>query len=248
MEEHPSYPQLSVVIPAFNEERRLPPTLLEAITYLDQRGTAYELIVVDDGSNDRTPQMVQALQRFKPEVRLIRVGKNRGKGAAVRSGMLSARGKLRLFADADGSTPFAELDRLERALSAGADIAIGSRAKRAEDTRVQTRWYRKFLGQSFNRIVNALIVPGIKDTQCGFKLFNARAADIVFAQQRSDGFSFDVEILYIAQKVGLKIAEIPINWENVPGSKVNLVVDATKMFCDIFRFLRWHRNLEQSSS
>jgi dolichyl-phosphate beta-glucosyltransferase len=238
---------LTIVVPAYNEQRRLPPTLIDIIDFCDQRNTPYEVIVVDDGSTDETTEVVRKFEKVRGQVRLIQLARNAGKGHAVRVGMLNSKGTRVLFADADGATPIAELTRLEAALDSGADVAIGSRAKASTNTRVDTLIHRKLLGRIFNKCVNLILLPGIEDTQCGFKLFTRPAAEFVFKQQRSDSFSFDVEILYLAQRVGMTIHEVPINWQNIPGSKVNLVLDALKMFRDIFRFRLVHRNVTQSS-
>lgn len=232
---------LSVVVPAFNEERRLPPTLLDMLAVLYDLSLKFEIIVVDDGSSDGTPEVVERAKRLHRGTRLIKFPKNRGKGAAVRAGMLAAQGRRRLFADADGSTPFEEIKRLLSALDNGADVAIGSRALFGPDTQVRTRWHRKFLGRIFNNCVNRILLPDIADTQCGFKLFTAEAADFLFARQTSDGFSFDVELLFLARRVGMRMVEVPINWVNVPGSKVNLAVDSLKMLRDVTRFRLIHR-------
>ena len=234
---------ISVVVPAYNEERRLPPTLIEMIDYFDARKLNYELIVVDDGSLDRTSEIVHRFERIRPQVRLIRIPDNHGKGHAVRCGILNARGDLILFADADGATPIAELERLEVAIAAGADMAIGSRAKASTTTKIATLLHRRVLGRIFNAVVNFVVVPGIEDTQCGFKLFRAPVAKKLFQIQKSDGFSFDVEIIHIAQKLGLKLAEVPINWTNIPGSKVNLVTDSLRMLRDTVIFRYRHRGI-----
>lgn len=235
---------LSVVVPAFNERWRLPPTIIDMVDYLERKDFAYEIIVVDDGSTDETAEIVKKFERVREQVRLIRLPRNAGKGHAVRTGILNAKGAHIIFADADGSTPISEIDRLLDAIRNGADVAIGSRALSSDETQVKTVWYRKLLGRSFNYVVNVILLPGIADTQCGFKMFTAKAAEFLFTRQKSDGFSFDVEILFIAQRAGLKIAEIPINWENVPGSKVSLVLDALRMFRDVFRFKVQHRNIK----
>lgn len=240
-------PEISVVVPAFNEEWRLPPTLIDIIDFLDTRGSPYEILVVDDGSSDATVDVVQKFVRIRPQVRLIRLPRNYGKGHAVRTGVLNARGKRVLFTDADGASPIAELPRLEAAMDEGADLAIGSRAVASPETAVTTRWYRKYLGRSFNLCVNLVLLPGIADTQCGFKLFTADNARYLFERQQADGFSFDVELLYMAQRSELKIAEIPINWTNIPGSKVNLVLDALRMFRDIMVFRVRHRNVSRAA-
>lgn len=238
---------LSIVVPAFNEERRLPPTLVDMIDYLDGHDRSYEILVVDDGSSDRTSDVVVKFERIRPQVHLIRVPRNYGKGHAVRTGVLNAHGKRILFADADGSAPIEELERLEACYAQGAEVVIGSRALFSPDTKVNARWYRKYLGRAFNFCVNVLVLPNIADTQCGFKLFSARAARYLFERQQSDGFSFDVEILYIARLAGLSIAEVPINWNNVPGSKVNLILDALAMFRDIILYKVRHRGVTPQS-
>ncbi len=238
---------LTVVVPAYNEYRRLPLTLMEMIDYLDTQSLSYELLVVDDGSRDETAALVAKFEKIRRQVRLIRMPNNHGKGHAVKLGVLNAKGTRVMFADADGATPFSEVARLNAALDKGADVAIGSRALFGSDTRVTTRWHRKYLGRIFNAVVNFVVLPGIADTQCGFKMFSNHAARFLFEHQRSNGFSFDVEILYLAQKAHLKIAEVPINWNNVPGSKVNLLTDSLRMLRDIFLFKMWHREINEKS-
>lgn len=234
---------ISIVVPAYNEERRLPPTLIDMIDFFDRTALAYEIIVVDDGSTDATSDVVQKFERVREQVTLIQLPKNYGKGHAIRLGVLNSRGSMVLFADADGATPIAEFSRLQAALQAGADVAIGSRALASTDTKVTTSVHRKLLGRIFNRCVNTILVPSIADTQCGFKLFTRTAALFLFRRQTSDRFSFDVEILYIAEKAGLSIKEVPINWNNIPGSKVNLVIDSMRMLRDVFKFRMRHRNV-----
>ncbi len=238
---------ISIVVPAFNEERRLPPTLIDIIDLFDRKGAKYEVIVVDDGSSDNTAEVVRKFERVRAEVRLIQLPKNHGKGHAVRLGVLNSHGAIILFADADGATPIAEVSRLQAALAAGFDIAIGSRALASQDTKVATSIHRRLLGRVFNYCVNIILLPSITDTQCGFKMFTRKAALFLFRKQRSDRFSFDVELLFLAHKVGLSVKEVPINWTNVPGSKVNLVMDALLMFRDIFRFRVMHRNVTRES-
>jgi dolichyl-phosphate beta-glucosyltransferase len=234
--------ELSIIIPAYNERWRLPPTLIDIIDYIEKREINYEVIVVDDGSTDETSSIVRKFERVRPqEVKCIRLPKNRGKGHAVRTGAENATGSRIIFVDADGATPIAEIERLEAAIKDGADVAIGSRAMKSSDTQIKTIWYRKLLGRIFNNYVNFIILPGITDTQCGFKMFTFEAAQKLFPLQTAERFSFDVELLYLARKFKMKIAEVPINWENVPGSKVNLVLDSIRMFRDIFRFRMIHR-------
>lgn len=234
---------VSVVVPAFNEERRLPPTLIDIIDHVESQPLSWEVIVVDDGSSDGTSEVVRKFERLWRHVRLIRTPLNHGKGHAVRTGVLNSRGQIIIFADADGSCPFAEMERLRNCLEQGADVAIGSRAVHSSDTRVVTRWHRKLMGRVFNLCVNRLLLPGISDTQCGFKMFRADAAKFLFERQRAQRYSFDVEILFIARKAGLQVAEVPINWNIVGGSKVNLWVDSLRMLRDIFIFRLRHAGI-----
>ena len=215
-------PSLSIIVPAYNEARRLPPYLQRAVAYLNRRRLSYEMIVVDDGSKDCTAQAVELLAQHCPHVRLIRLRWNMGKGAAVRRGMQAARGNLRLFADADGATPIEELARLESALADGADLAIGSRALAARDPHytVEARGYRSVLGTIFNAIVQRLGIRRIADTQCGFKLFRRSVAEDLFSVSCVDSYALDLELLYIARQRGYRIAEVPVNWTDQPGSKV----------------------------
>ena len=227
--------ELSVVIPAYNEERRLPAYLVEILSYLDVQSFSFEVIIVDDGSQDGTVDMVERFTAENSKVQLIRLPQNRGKGYAVKTGMLKASGKLRLFADADGATPITELEGLKKAINAGADAAVASRALHDDSHIVQTKFHRKLMGNVFNFIVRTLTVKGINDTQCGFKLFSAEAANAVFPLQRIQDFGFDVEVLYICQKKGYRIVEVPVNWTDIPGTKVRLIRDSLRMFKDVVK-------------
>lgn len=233
-------PHLSVIIPAYNEARRLLPYLQTTVGYLDRRGLSYEVLVVDDGSTDETGALIEQVGAQYPRVRLVRLSRNSGKGAAVRAGMQAATGALRLFADADGATPIEELDRLEAAIKEGADLAIGSRTLASRDRRyrVQARLHRTLLGNLFNRIVRRLGIRGIHDTQCGFKLFRDTVAQDLFSVARTDGYGFDLELLYVAQRRGYRIAEIPINWADQPGSKVRVLRDGIRMLCELLAVRR----------
>lgn len=227
---------LSVIIPAFNEEKRLPTYIQEIMDYLKMFEGQYEVIIVDDGSTDNTSRIVESFKVRYPTLNLIKIDKNCGKGYAVRKGMLNASGRLRLFADADGTIPINELEVLIAAIDNGADIAVGSKALRR--TGGDSRWkrHRKIAGAIFNFIVRALAVNGIRDTQCGFKLFKDKIAIDVFPKQRLDGFGFDVETLFIAQKRGYHIVEIPVKLaERIGGSKVRLLSDGFRMLIDILR-------------
>ena len=234
----------SVVIPAYNEEKRLPAYLREIITYFDGRGETYEVIVVDDGSQDGTVRVAECFRANAPSVRLIKLAENRGKGCAVRTGMLAARGTLRLFTDADGATPIQELERLERPIADGADIAVGSRTVRDPTRTVQARAFRKITGSIFNIAVRSLGVTGITDTQCGFKLFRAPVALALFSTLQCDGFSFDVELLFLGQRWKYRIVEVPVHWTDQAGSKVRVVRDGLRMLHDIWTVRRnYHRGL-----
>jgi dolichyl-phosphate beta-glucosyltransferase len=226
--------EVSVVVPAYDEEHRIGRTLEKAVSYLRARRRSFEVLVVDDGSRDRTSAVVNRFARNAGEVRLIRLAQNHGKGYAVRTGVVNAQGARVLFADADGATPMEELGRLDAALEAGADVAIGSRAvPSAQDVRVERRWYRHLMGRTFHAMVSTLGVRGISDTQCGFKLFRGSVAHDLFSRMRMTGFSFDVEVLLMAQQRGYRIAEVPVNWVHQPGSKVRLVLDSLRMSRDL---------------
>jgi dolichyl-phosphate beta-glucosyltransferase len=228
-------PDLSIVIPAYNEQGRLEPTLRAYLTYCRERRRSVEVIVVDDGSTDGTTPLVEHLAGELSELRLIRLAQNQGKGYAVRSGIVNARGCRILFADADGATPIEELERLDAALDGGADLAIGSRALQAAGVQVRSRLHRRLIGRAFHRLVRFTGVVGIADTQCGFKLFRGPVAHALFSRMRTTGFSFDVEVLMMARLFGYRIAEVPVNWTHQPGSRVNLVTDSARMAGDLFR-------------
>ena len=236
-------PEYSVVIPAYNEEDRLRGPLLDTIDYFRKGSEAVEIVVVDDGSSDGTADVVRSLQEDHPELRLIRLPSNRGKGFAVRTGVINSEGRLVLFADADGATPIGEVEKLEARLEAGADVAIGSRALHSDDAEVDTRLYRKIIGRVFHILVTLLTVGEFRDTQCGFKLLRGDVARELFADLRMDEFSFDVELLSMALWRGYQVDEVPVNWSHVPGSRINLVTDSFKMLKDLFVIRsRLHRN------
>jgi dolichyl-phosphate beta-glucosyltransferase len=228
-------PGLSLVIPAFDEARRLPATLATAFTHLEADGRRFEVIVVDDGSRDDTAQVAtEALAPLGASGRLVRLAPNRGKGAAVRAGVRAARGERVLVSDADLSTPIEELESLERALAGGADIAIGSRA--LDRRRVERRQpiLREWCGRLFNLVVQLVVLPGIQDSQCGFKLFRREVVEAIFAKAHIDGFGFDVEILAIARRLGYRIEEVPVRWKNDDDTRVSLMQGAAA-FLDPFR-------------
>ena len=226
-------PRWSVVIPAYNEALRLPAYLADVVAYFDGRDEPYEVLVVDDGSVDETVARVREAQAAHPSVTLHRLDVNRGKGFAVRTGMRAARGLLRLMADADGATPIGEVKRLEAAIHAGADVAVGSRALPDPSVSRQVRLHRKVSGEIFNVLVRLLSVGGISDTQCGFKLFRGPAADTLFGELRTEGFGFDVELLLLARRRGYRVTEVAINWADQPGSKVGVLKDGPRMLAQI---------------
>jgi dolichyl-phosphate beta-glucosyltransferase len=193
------------------------------------------LVLVDDGSRDDTSSVGWLLSNEYPELRLIRLPRNHGKGYAVRTGILNATGRTVLFADADGSTPIGELERLEAALTSGADVAIGSRALQDRGVRVEAKLYRHLIGRTFHHLVEWLADAGVKDTQCGFKLFRFAVAQDLFSRVRMNGFSFDVEVLLMARRRGYRVTEVPVNWSHKPGSKVLLTYDSLRMAADLFR-------------
>jgi dolichyl-phosphate beta-glucosyltransferase len=197
-------------------------------------GRDFELIVVDDGSRDRTIEVATAAAEGDPRVRVLAQPRNRGKGAAVRAGMLAASGDRVLFSDADLATPIEELAKLEARLDRGADIAIASRALPESDVRTRQHPGREMMGRTFNVIVRALVLGGIKDTQCGFKLFTRAAAQDVFGRATLDGFAFDVEVLLLARG-RWRIDEVPVVWHHVEESKVSPGTDAARMFVDVVR-------------
>jgi hypothetical protein len=238
---------VSVVIPAFNEETRLTATLDRVLAYLHSQPIAFEVIVVDDGSTDRSPDLVNQVARRDPHVRLIREP-HRGKGAAVRSGALHAAGQRVIFCDADLSHPVEDLTRLPALLEglASPSVVIGSREAQGA-SRDGEPAFRHGMGRIFNLLVRMLAVPGVADTQCGLKCFARQAAHELFSRQTIDGFGFDVEILFLARKLGYAIVEVPIDWHHVVGSRVDPLRDSVRMFMDVWRIRlndwRGHYNL-----
>lgn len=250
-------PALSVVIPAYREAARLPRTLAATVEYLDRRGDLWEILVIDDGSPDETARVAEAWAAGHPSaiggsLRVLRYDLNQGKGHAVRYGILRTSGKRVLFMDADLATPIEEIEKLEAALDAGADIAIGSRPMRESELLVRQPLYREIAGRFFNGIVQTIATPGIHDTQCGFKLMSAPAAKEIFSRCTLDGFSFDVEALFLARRLGLKIAEVPVRWAHQEGAaafsgKMAYLRHGLHMIADLAR-IRWaHRAVRPDS-
>lgn len=236
-------PSLSLVVPAYNEQNRLKDTLPIMYAYLREHFPQFELLVVDDGSTDSTPAIVEEFVRQHPEVRLISYRPNRGKGYAVRTGVMQSRGEWILFSDADLATPIEELPNLAIKLREGYDVAIASRAISGAHLVIRQPWYREFAGRAFNVMVQLLAVPGIHDTQCGFKLFRREAARQIFSRCQENGFSFDIEVLHVALRLGYRVAEVPVHWMHREGSKVRLLRDAVRMFLALLRISRRHHAL-----
>ena len=234
--------ELSIVIPAYNEIARLPQTVFETIRWCESRKLDFELIIADDGSRDETLAVARLFEARDARIRVLACP-HMGKGAAVRMGMLNARGRFILFMDADGATPLTEISKLLAAANEGYDVAIGSRvAQRAREVEVTTSIHRRLIGRVFAFFVNLFAVEGIADSQCGFKMFRREAARAIFPRQKIVGFAFDVEILFLAHRLSLSVAEIPVNWVAQAGSKVNLFTDSLGMLWDICHIGWLHRN------
>jgi glycosyltransferase involved in cell wall biosynthesis len=226
-------PELSIVIPCFNEELRLPQSLVRISEYVRTRRRETEIIVVDDGSSDRTAAVAESFHREMPSLRVLANSENRGKGYSVRRGVLEARGRVVLFTDADLSAPIEEAEKLLAALD-GCDVAIGSRALDRSLISVHQSPFREYAGMVFNAIVRLVLRLPFVDTQCGFKAFRREACRIVFAQQRIERFGFDPEILYLARHHGLRAVEIPVRWAHSKATRVSLLRDSVQMFLDVW--------------
>ena len=240
--------ELSIVIPAFNEEGRLAESLRRIREYLNRRSMQFEVLVVDDGSTDGTVKLVEGARGGFPELRLICNSGNHGKGFSVRRGMLEARGEIALFTDADLSAPIEEADKLLAALRDDAyDGAIGSRALDRSLIDVHQSRFREIAGIIFNLLVRSAVGLPFQDTQCGFKAFRMEKSRAIFELQRIEGFGFDPEILFLAHKMGLRIAEVPVRWAHNPATKVRVFSDSVRMFLDLVA-IRWNALLGRYSS
>jgi dolichyl-phosphate beta-glucosyltransferase len=231
-------PELSIIVPSYNEELRLPATLDRIAAYLQRDGREAEVLVVDDGSNDRTAVVAESFRGRIPLLRVVSNGVNRGKGYSVRHGMQEARGRIALFTDADLSAPIEEAGKLIAALETY-DVAIGSRAMDRSLISVHESRFREFAGIIFNKIVRIILWLPFVDTQCGFKAFRRERCSILFEQQRIERFGFDPELLYLARHHGLRAVEIPVRWGHSPATKVNMWRDSIQMFIDVFT-IRWN--------
>ena len=232
-------PYLSIVIPAYNEALRIGGTLEKVRAYVETRSFPCELILVDDGSQDGTPQILENFQERYAKARILRNEPNRGKGFTVRRGVLAARGEFVLFTDADLSAPIEENNKLLAALeTSGADAAVGSRALDRRLIGIHQPWRREMAGRVFNLLVRLFTGLKIRDTQCGLKLFRRASTRRAFELQRVTGFGFDPEVLFLIQHLGGKIVEVPVRWNDSPATKVHFLRDSTRMFLDLV-VLRW---------
>ena len=232
-------PVYSLIIPAYNESARLGATLEKVLAFVHDQGWDAEVIVVNDGSRDNTAEIVKSFAAKDPILRLVENPGNRGKGYSVRNGMLNARGEIVLFSDADLSSPIEETPKLLAALDQGADIAIGSRWLRSETQTQRQPLHRQLFGRIFNLLLRLTLGLKFKDTQCGFKAFKQHAARIIFPLQKIERWGFDPEILFLARKFGFKVKEIPVVWGHSGGTRINPLVDGTRMFQEMLR-VRWY--------
>lgn len=231
-------PDLSIIIPSFNEEKRLPSTLERIASYVKSSGRKTEVIVVDDGSTDRTREVADSFRGRIENLRVVPNGVNRGKGYSVRHGSLEASGEIVLFTDADLSAPIEEADKLLAKMNQY-DVAIGSRAMNRELIEVHESRFREFAGIVFNRIVRTLLRLPFVDTQCGFKAFRREKCKIIFEQQTIERFGFDPELLYLARHHGLRTIEVAVRWAHSPATKINMWRDSLQMFVDVL-IIRWN--------
>ena len=229
----------SIVIPAYNEGHRLAPTLEKVLAYVHQQGWDAEVIVVNDGSGDNTAEIVREFAAKDSLLRLVENPGNRGKGYAVKNGMLNARGQIIVFTDADLSSPIEEMPKLLEAMAAGADIAIGSRWLRSELQIHRQSLHRQLFGRIFNGLNRVILGLNFRDTQCGFKAFSRRAAQMILPLQQIERWGFDPEILFLARKFGLRVDEVAVRWGHVGGTRINPLLDGARMFQEMVR-ISWN--------
>jgi glycosyltransferase involved in cell wall biosynthesis len=234
----PGSPDLSIVLPSYNEAKRLPATLQRIAAYLKTSGRKAEVIVVDDGSTDQTVKVAESFQGKIENLRIVSNGRNRGKGYSVRHGSLEARGEIVLFTDADLSAPIEEAEKLLAKMDEY-DVAIGSRAVNRALIEVHESKFREFAGIVFNQIVRIILRLPFVDTQCGFKAFRREKCTIIFEQQTIERFGFDPELLYLARHHGLRTVEVAVRWAHSPATKISLWRDSVQMFLDVV-IIRWN--------
>jgi len=230
--------ELSIIVPSYNEELRLPPSLDRIAAYVAELGRSTEVLVIDDGSQDQTEAAAAVYADRIANLRVLKNTANRGKGYSVRRGMLEAKGTVVLFTDADLSAPIEEADKLLAAMGEY-DVAIGSRAMDRSLIKVHESAFREFAGIVFNKIVRIVLRLPFVDTQCGFKAFRRERCRIIFEQQKIERFGFDPELLYLARHHRLKAVEIPVRWSHSPATKINMMRDSIQMFVDVFT-IRWN--------
>ena len=230
---------ISLIIPAFNEAKRLPQFLTTIRAYgAEQLSDDYEVLVVDDGSSDGSRESMERLATDWPQLKLLQHTQNRGKGAAVRTGMLAAQGELLLFADADGATAIEEETRLRAAINGGADVAVGSRLVADQSVVINRTWSRAVLGRLFALTARTLFGTQVRDTQCGFKMFRREPARRLFEQLTEERFLFDLELLILAKRYGYRVAEVPVNWSDRPGSRLSLRREMRQILKGLWRLRR----------
>lgn len=232
---------VSIVIPAYNEARRLPPFLEQVISYCSKNPKIYEIIVVDDGSTDGTLAIASSYSSAFPRLSTVRIRRNRGKGYAVKRGLLKSAGAVCVFLDADGSIDPDEIGKnIHYIVNEGYDLFVGSRVLKGASQVLKVRWYRKAAGVVFNYFVHTLLFGDIRDTQCGFKMFRREVVKPLFSRSYLSRFGFDIEILYLSHKMGYRVKEGAVSWRHVGGSKVNLFVDSAEMLINILQVRNWH--------
>ena len=239
---------LSIVIPAYNEEKRIAPTIDKILGFMKAKDYAFEVVVVDDGSTDGTVELVKSRFGQFGNVKVLANEANHGKGYVVRQGMLFGQGDILLYTDADLATPIEEIDKMLLQVTAGYDVVAGSRVIKSPEAKVRRGFLRFIIGRIFSLFVRMLTVRGLSDTQCGFKMFTKGAAREIFSRQKIDSFSFDVEILYLAKRLGFRIKEVPVSWFETKDTKVRFVRDSLMMARDLFRIRMIHRGKNEFSA
>jgi dolichyl-phosphate beta-glucosyltransferase len=232
-------PRYSIIIPAYNEGMRVSATLKRVLEYVQERGWDAEIIVVNDGSRDNTAEIIREFSQANSRLQLLENPGNRGKGYSVRNGMLHAQGEILLFSDADLSSPIEEAEKLFAALAAGADVAIGSRWLQSDLQTQRQSLLRQLFGRTFNLMLRVTLALKFKDTQCGFKAFTRRAAIAIFPLQKIERWGFDPELLFLANKLGFEVAEVPVAWAHSEGTRLNPLRDGAKMFVEMLK-IRWN--------
>lgn len=239
LHKHPTTLELSVIVPSYNEEKRIESSLRKILKHLRKNYTHFEVLVVDDGSEDKTNEQLERLCKEFHELRTLSLPINKGKGKAVKEGVLLAQGELILFTDADNASPIEELDKLIEALDPHSDLVIGSRFLKGSNIEKKQPWYRVFIGRLGNKLIQIFFFQGIHDTQCGFKLFRSKAAKDIFKRQKINRWGFDVETLFLAFLLNYKVKEIPIHWMHVPGSRLRPIRDGFKTIAELGK-IKWY--------